>query len=579
MRKSNVTLLFFFVLLFNVSFAQGAQKVALVIGNSSYAFSPLANPVHDAEDMSKVLNDLGFSVITLKDADKRQMLNGLYDFAEKLKKSEIGLFFYAGHGMQIKGQNFLIPVGVNVRSETDVEYESLPAGRILGKMEEAGNRLNIVILDACRNNPFRSYFRSTGQGLAQMEAPVGSIIAYSTAPGKVAADGAGRNGLYTKYLLQVLKKKNLDVRQMLDQAGLGVMRETNRQQVPWTHSSPMEPIYLAGGNPTIVTDAVPDYGVGQQKGVLKVTSTPSGAAIRINGKTAGETPVELGNMTPGEVNISVSKSGYIAQSRVVEIYAGRRKVVGFDLVAEKKTGWLTVRPSPKSATVRIINIVPKYRPGMELEAGNYQVEVSAEGYITEKKTITLVAGDDISIAINLEQVKRLSTPSVTSTVTPAHPSSGGSTYTDPVTGMEFVYVQGGCYQMGDTFGDGGSDEKPVHEVCVDDFYIGKYEVTQGEYKKIMGSNPSSFQKGDRYPVETVSWNHAQTFIRKLNYRSGKTFKLPTEAEWEYAARSGGKKRNIPGQILRIVLPGMEVTVINQPIGLGQNSPMGWEYMI
>ena len=119
-------------------------------------------------------------------------------------------------------------------------------------------------------------------------------------------------------------------------------------------------------------------------------------------------------------------------------------------------------------------------------------------------------------------------------------------FADPATGMEFILVKGGCYQMGNTFGEGGSDEKPVHEVCVDNFYMGKFEVTQGEYRKIMGRNPSKSKKGKRYPVETVSWEDAQEFIQKLNRRTGKSFRLPTEAEWEYAARSGGRKEKYSG---------------------------------
>jgi formylglycine-generating enzyme required for sulfatase activity len=124
--------------------------------------------------------------------------------------------------------------------------------------------------------------------------------------------------------------------------------------------------------------------------------------------------------------------------------------------------------------------------------------------------------------------------------------TGGSTYTDPTTGMEFVFVKGGCFQMGDTFGDGEIQENPVHEVCVDDFYMGKHEVTQGEWQKVMGSNPAHFKKGDRYPVEQVSWTDVQDYLRKLNGRSGKNYRLPTEAEWEYAARSGGKQEKYAG---------------------------------
>lgn len=125
-------------------------------------------------------------------------------------------------------------------------------------------------------------------------------------------------------------------------------------------------------------------------------------------------------------------------------------------------------------------------------------------------------------------------------------TSSGSVYTEPNMGIGFIYVEGGCYQMGDTHGGGNDDEKPVHEVCVDDFLIGKYEVTQGEYSSVIGSNPSHFGKGNDYPVEHVSWDEAQAFIRKLNSKTQLQFRLPTEAEWEYAARSGGKEQKYAG---------------------------------
>ena len=125
-------------------------------------------------------------------------------------------------------------------------------------------------------------------------------------------------------------------------------------------------------------------------------------------------------------------------------------------------------------------------------------------------------------------------------------SSSNQNFTDPTTGMEFIFVEGGCYQMGDSFGDKYIDELPLHEVCLDDFYIGKFEVTQGEYEEIIGTNPSAFNKGDKYPVEWISWPDAQNFIKKLNKKSSQNYRLPTEAEWEYAARSRGKREKYPG---------------------------------
>lgn len=148
----------------------------------------------------------------------------------------------------------------------------------------------------------------------------------------------------------------------------------------------------------------------------------------------------------------------------------------------------------------------------------------------------------------------------------------GDTFTESTTGMEFVWVAGGCFHMGDTFGIGDSDEKPMHQVCVDGFWLGKHEVTQGEWVKIMDYNPSHFKRGDDYPVETVSWDGAQAYIGKLNSRSGKQFRLPTEAEWEYAARSGGKKKSTPAPTVPKVpttLPGIELIVADrhvQPAG-------------
>ncbi|TIH18475.1 caspase family protein [Marinifilum sp. JC120] len=220
------------------------ERYALVIGNSAYKNAPLKNPANDARDMGNTLRRLGFNVILVNNGRLRDMEQAMDRFYASLQKGGVGLFYYAGHGMQVGGRNYLIPVDATVKSESDVRYECLDAGRILGKMEDAGNALNIVILDACRNNPFARSFRSAQRGLARMDAPTGSIVAYSTAPGSVAADGSGRNGVYTKYLLQFLMQPGLDISDVFFYTRKGVVQETGGGQVPWESSSLVDRFYF-----------------------------------------------------------------------------------------------------------------------------------------------------------------------------------------------------------------------------------------------------------------------------------------------------------------------------------------------
>ena len=201
---------------------------------------------------------------------------------------------------------------------------------------------------------------------------------------------------------------------------------------------------------------------------------------------------------------------------------------------------LTVLPEPADAQIRILNIKPKYEPGMELPPGKYHIEASLDGYLTASGWVDLQAGQRLNATITLDKALEPVEPSVKPAAQTAAAPSGSKTFTDPTSGMEFVLIPGGCFQMGSPPSEDGryDDEGPVHEVCVDSFYMGKYEVTQGEYQRITGSNPAKFKSGSDYPVEQVSWNDAQSFISKVNSRSGKTYRLPTEAEWEFAARAG-----------------------------------------
>ena len=215
----------------------GEKRVALVIGNGAYANSPLRNPVNDARAMTTTLRSLGFEVISRENIDEKSMRRAILEFGDKLKDGGVGVFFYAGHGMQVAGRNFLIPIGAEISSERDVELEALDVARVLARMDEAKNRLNIVILDACRDNPFGRSFRSSSRGLAQIDAPAGTLIAYATSPGRLARDGEGKNGLYTSELLKAMQEPGLKLEDVFKKVRQAVRVRTAGEQVPWEASS------------------------------------------------------------------------------------------------------------------------------------------------------------------------------------------------------------------------------------------------------------------------------------------------------------------------------------------------------
>lgn len=214
-----------------------AQRVALVIGNGGYKEAPLSNPANDARAMAQVLKDNGFAVTLKVDTDIKGMLSSIRHFGDQLRKGGVGVFYYAGHGMQIKGRNYLIPVGSAIEREDEVAYQAVDAQAILDKMDAAGNGTNIMILDACRNNPFARSFRSAQQGLAPMDAPVGTLVAFATAPGAVASDGVGSNGLYTHHLLAALREPGIKVEDVFKRVRSSVRRDSKDKQVPWEATS------------------------------------------------------------------------------------------------------------------------------------------------------------------------------------------------------------------------------------------------------------------------------------------------------------------------------------------------------
>ncbi len=242
----------------------GQRRVALVIGNDAYESSPLVNSVNDARAMATALREAGFVVLLHTDVDLRQFHLALREFGERLKTAgsgAAGLFYYAGHGVQIKGRNFLVPVRSQIAHEDEVAFAALDAQAVVEKMDTAGNGTNIVILDACRNNPFARSYRSGAQGLAQMDAPVGTLVAYATAPGAVATDSRPglRNGLYTTHLLESVRRPGLKVEEVFKQVRNAVLRASGGRQQPWESTALVGDFYFHpprdGGAPVVLAPA------------------------------------------------------------------------------------------------------------------------------------------------------------------------------------------------------------------------------------------------------------------------------------------------------------------------------------
>ena len=164
------------------------KRLALVIGNSDYREAPLRNPVNDARSMTRALQKLGFTVIAKENLTQEGMNEAVREFGDRLTSGTVGLFYFAGHGMQVKGKNYLIPIQSGIKCEDEVPYRAFDANQVLAKMDSARNGLNLVILDACRNNPFERSFRAGQEGLAPMDAPSGTLIAYAAKPGMRSKD-------------------------------------------------------------------------------------------------------------------------------------------------------------------------------------------------------------------------------------------------------------------------------------------------------------------------------------------------------------------------------------------------------
>ena len=348
----------------NASFAQNNNRFALIIGNSNYSQLPsLKNPRNDAEDINRSLSQLGFKTELLTDVDQETMESKIVDFGRKLGTGGVGLFYYAGHGIQSKGHNYLIPANANLKSEKDLRYKTVDVGQVLAEMENANNGFNIVILDACRNNPLASQFRSATRGLTRINAPRGTLVAFATGPGMSAEDGQGRNGTFTKHFLVALKIKNIPIEQTFKNVLKNVDFDTQGRQTPWVSSSFTGDFYFNLSSSTDLPITVSSSQTTQQETISEKTTqqTPQIVAMTTNPQTQAaaikpsllqaqtsqpspQTKYGFDGRWEGFVNCGESPGGYPAWRRIIKIRLENHKLaeytIDFSHVPRKKLNFL-----------------------------------------------------------------------------------------------------------------------------------------------------------------------------------------------------------------------------------------------
>ncbi|MBV5329373.1 MAG: SUMF1/EgtB/PvdO family nonheme iron enzyme [Chlorobium sp.] len=524
--------------------SSGSRRLALIIGNSAYRHSgTLANPARDAELMAQTLKSVGFDIYgggAQTNLTRIALDQAIEAFGNQIHAGDVALFYYSGHGLQVDGKNYLVPVDADIKKEAEVRVKTVPVNLLFAKLEDVPGAVNIVILDACRNNPFARSFRSSGGGLASVSAPTGTLVAFSTAPGQVAEDGNGKNSSYTRELAKYVTEPGLRVEDVFKKVRASVGKSTKGNQTPWENTS------LTGDFAFIEGDALE---------LKKAALTAAGDAKK--GELDALLKMEAeANRQKAKEQAEIDKREAAVTRMDAEITAMKKRLGSGSVRSNDSLKNMVAMVTQREGQAQRLEQLRKER---EAEEQKRQAEIARLKTEAESKRKTAIEADisDYEKIVNSPYGKDLADEAWMSLVSKYPDASeidkgnlvifrqvvvdGLSLSKLKLMTGTFIRVPGGCFQMGDTFGGGDDDEKPVHEICISDFAIGKYEVTQWQWQKVMGNNPSHFNNcGDDCPVEQVSWNDVQKFIVKLNNETGAKYRLPTEAEWEYAARSGGK---------------------------------------
>ena len=464
------------------SAVQAEKRIALVMGNSAYTAAPLVNPKHDADLMASTLSDIGFEVIHQTDLTQRGMKAAIVDFGERLEragKDAVGLVFYAGHGIQSSGRNYLIPVDATLEKESYLDIEAVPADWILGQMAQARNALNFLILDACRNNPFARSFRSAERGLARMDAPRGTLIAYSTKPGDVAADGTGRNSPYTKALSVVIRRPGLSASHMFIAARNRVLEETNEQQTPWEEGGLTAPFYFAGPGEAGGTSASADNDTLFWNSV-EANPTPGAYQAYLEAYPAG-------------------RYAPLAKVRLKEL-EGAQVAVGVYPKAPKQL--------PTQATNQTPSQAPSQAPG------------TAFRDCPECPEMIVLPGGSFTMGSPSSEAGRNPDEGPTRRVTIG---DGLAVGIHEVTRAEFA-----AFASATGFPEGNS--------------CWTFENGDGRDRSGRSWRNPGYRQGDDDPVVCVSWEDARAYVEWLSRKTGERYRLLSEAEWEYAVRAGSDAR-------------------------------------
>ena len=513
MQVRYLRLLVSFLFFIHLSIA-AQQRLALVIGNGDYSASPLKNPLNDAKAMATRLRASGFEVIEKVNLNRTQMRQAFRDYGDKLKKVDVGLFYYAGHGAQVEGVNYLIPLGANIAREDEISDQGLSLNALLQKIKSASNALNMVVLDACRDNPFGSALTrgSASRGLARVNAPGGTIVIYAAAPGQTSSDGDGENGLFTSHFLAQMQVPGLELGHILRNTGRAVYAQSKQKQEPHVERSLLAGEFYfiqadnASTNPVQNMNHLSPQELSRWQDVRQCTSL---AQIK---QFVADFP--KGTFTP------------VARNCLNQLQAEQQ--------ANQKLA-LYIDTLPINATVRILNTVARYQYGSKLAPDRYQIEVSQKGYKTKTDWLTLgPKSQDFYFKLDKQVI----------------PTRQSQSYR--VAGLSFTMkaIPAGTFQMGCVSGKScRNDEKPVHQVKLKAFSMMETEVTFALWSACVnagacGHSPNDLDwgKGSR-PVINVSWNDiTQNFILWLNRQTGQNFNLPSEAQWEYAARAGSRTK-------------------------------------